>query len=188
MAHKGSHQTSLSRWSYPEVSHLFLDLICNCWISWAIQGQPKTSQMLLCCIPQQCSIFHGYWKGHSQPPTCKTQPLGAGLESNLYGNKSIWPEIVLCEAKQQALDHLHMLKLSPFISKTWCPCLDCLLETILGICYLLSCAWVSSGQYCLAWAKTRQEALLTVKAEQMTGDHCQCLCVGPVLFTCVGVA
>lgn len=98
--YKGSHQITLSRWSYLEVPHLFLDLICNCWISWAIQRQPTPSQMLLCCIPQQCSIFHCRWQGHPRSPVCKMQPWGAGLESNLCGTKLIWPGIVLGESKQ----------------------------------------------------------------------------------------
>lgn len=83
----------------PRSAPSVLDLICNCWISRAIQRQPKPSQTLLCCIPHPCSIFH-CWKGHSPSPICETQPLGAGLESNLCGTKLIWPGIVLCESKQ----------------------------------------------------------------------------------------
>ena len=101
VAYKGLIKKNLSRWLCPEVPHLFLDLICNCWISWATQWQPKTSQLWLCCIPQQCSIFRCCWKLQSWSPICKTQPLGVELENNLCGTKLIWLGIALCESKQR---------------------------------------------------------------------------------------
>lgn len=156
--YNGSHQTKPSSWSHPAVPHLIPDLICDCWASWATQRQPNHAS-----FPSNIVFPTAAGRG-IQCPVCKIQPLGAVWALN-------WSDRGLCSVSpsSMAVDLLHMLKLAPFILKTWCPWTNCLVETIPGSWDLLSSAWVSFGQCYLAWAKTMQKAALAVKATDYSG-------------------